>query len=63
MQQTRLRLLSKDYRNLGSVNHLGSQSPLSVLQELHRLLEDYAPVWYTEEQHLRVLAALQEPNS
>ena len=29
-----------------------------VLQELYLLLEDYAPVWYTEEHHKRALEAL-----
>ena len=30
-----------------------------VLEELFHLLEDYAPIWYTEEQHNRILAALR----
>jgi hypothetical protein len=29
-----------------------------VLRELYLLLEDYAPVWYTEEHHRRALKAL-----
>ncbi len=33
-------------------------SPLVVLQELFELLEEYAPVWYTEELHERAMAAL-----
>jgi hypothetical protein len=33
-------------------------NPATVLRELFELLEDYAPVWYTEENHNRVLAAL-----
>jgi hypothetical protein len=30
-----------------------------ALQELFVLLEDYAPVWYTEEHHNRALEALE----
>jgi hypothetical protein len=30
----------------------------TVLEEVFELLEDYAPIWYTEEQHDRILAAL-----
>jgi prephenate dehydrogenase len=33
-------------------------SPKTVLEELFILLEDYAPVWYTDEHHDRALAAL-----
>jgi hypothetical protein len=31
-----------------------------VVQEMFTLLEDYAPTWYTEEHHNRVIAALQQ---
>jgi hypothetical protein len=37
-------------------------SPLNtdtVLRELFDLLEDYSPVWYTEENHHRAVAALK----
>ena len=34
--------------------------PLPVLRELFELLEDYAPIWYTEELHNRAAAALGE---
>lgn len=30
----------------------------AVLRELVELLEDYAPIWYTEELHHRVASAL-----
>jgi hypothetical protein len=30
----------------------------TVLEEVFELLEDYSPIWYTEEQHDRILAAL-----
>ena len=32
----------------------------TVLEELFVLLEDYAPVWYTEEHHKRAIDALLE---
>jgi hypothetical protein len=31
----------------------------TVLSELFELLEDYAPVWYRQEHHDRVIAALE----
>lgn len=31
----------------------------AVLRELFELLEDYSPVWYTEETHERAVAALK----
>jgi hypothetical protein len=34
-----------------------SASPADVFLELVKLLEDYAPTWYTEEQHERAQAA------
>jgi len=34
-----------------------SPSEAEVLLELFNLLEQYAPVWYTEEHHNRALAA------
>jgi hypothetical protein len=34
-----------------------------VLRELYLLLEDYAPVWYTEEHHSRALNALLDRKS
>ena len=33
--------------------------PMTVLRELFELLEDYSPVWYTEENHNRAVAALK----
>lgn len=32
----------------------------AVLRELVELLEDYAPIWYTEDLHNRAAAALGE---
>ena len=34
--------------------------PIAVLRELFELLEDYAPMWYTEELHTRTAVALGE---
>jgi hypothetical protein len=31
----------------------------AALEELFELLEDYAPVWYTEEHHDRAIKALR----
>ena len=33
----------------------------AVLRELFELLQDYAPIWYTEELHNRAAVALGEP--
>jgi hypothetical protein len=33
-----------------------------ALEEVFDLLEDYAPLWYTEEHHDRILAALRTGN-
>lgn len=35
--------------------------PRSMLRELFELLQDYAPIWYTEELHNRTAVALGEP--
>jgi hypothetical protein len=35
-------------------------SPIMALQELYELLEDYAPMWYSEEAHNRAEAALKQ---
>jgi hypothetical protein len=37
---------------------LPSPTPLAVLKELFDLLEEYAPLWYTQELHERAQAAL-----
>ena len=37
-----------------------ASSSHAVLRELFELLEDYAPAWYTEEHHERLVAALGE---
>lgn len=35
--------------------------PHTILRELFELLQDYSPIWYTEELHNRTAAALGEP--
>jgi len=35
--------------------------PHTILRELFELLQDYSPMWYTEELHNRTAAALGEP--
>jgi len=39
---------------------LSMVNPATVLKELFELLEDYGPVWYTEENHDRAVAALAQ---
>jgi hypothetical protein len=34
-------------------------NPATVLLELFELLEDYSPVWYTDDNHHRAVAALR----
>jgi hypothetical protein len=36
-----------------------SSNPIAVFEELIGQLEEYGPIWYTEELHARALAALQ----
>ena len=38
-----------------------SAESLAVLREMFELLQDYAPIWYTEELHNRAAATLGEP--
>ncbi len=44
----------------GNIFHAQTVEPLAVLRDLFELLEDYAPIWYTEELHIRAAAALGE---
>lgn len=39
---------------------LPNPTPAGVLKELFDLLEEYAPVWYTQELHDRAKAALAD---
>jgi len=34
---------------------------VNALKDVHSLLELYAPTWYTEEMHMKTVAALQTP--
>lgn len=49
--------------NAVRANMLTSQSidPLAILREAFELLQDYAPIWYTESLHRRMASALGEP--
>lgn len=40
--------------------HQSPVSPLVALRALYELLEDYGPMWYTQEAHDLASAALQE---
>lgn len=44
-----------------NAKYAGTTAPnaRTVLEEVFELLEDYAPIWYTQEQHNRILAALR----
>jgi hypothetical protein len=50
--------------NLNNGKHASAEkeatvpSVRTVLEEVFQLLEDYGPLWYTEEHHDRILAAL-----
>lgn len=46
--------------NVASIDQRKRVDTRTVLQELFALLEDYGPVWYTEDHHNRVMAVLTE---
>ena len=53
-----------DSRNEGSMDSrdrkpVSAVNQATVLRELFELLEDYSPIWYTEETHERAVAALK----
>lgn len=48
------------YRTPGTTGQDGQSNSITVLRELFALLEEYAPLWYTEELHNRAAAALGE---
>jgi hypothetical protein len=53
--------LARNTVNSRTIISLDQREPASgsaVLRELFELLEDYAPSWYTEEHHNRLVAAL-----
>jgi hypothetical protein len=41
----------------GSANEVNAQV-VNMLKDVHRLLELYAPRWYTEELHKKIVSAL-----
>ena len=43
-----------------SLGQATSETPEKVFEEIFILLEDYGPVWYTEELHNRAVAALHK---
>jgi hypothetical protein len=45
--------------NFNSTAELEPARLVHALSELHDLLEAYAPSWYTEEHHEKVMAALR----
>jgi hypothetical protein len=49
----------KDGNHASATKEAIAPSVRTVLEEVFEILEDYAPVWYTEEQHDRILAALR----
>jgi hypothetical protein len=52
----------KNGNHANAGKQLTAPSVRTVLEEVFELLEDYAPLWYTEEQHDRILAALLNRN-
>lgn len=53
---------SKNGKHVSAAKEPIAPSVRTVLEEVFVLLEDYAPLWYTEEQHDRILAALRSRN-
>ena len=50
---------SEGQRDKSNASQRESAYIAEVFRELFNLLEEYAPVWYTEEQHKRAVAALR----
>jgi len=50
---------SKIVKLAGAEKEPTTPSVRTVLEEVFQLLEDYGPLWYTEEHHDRILAALR----
>jgi hypothetical protein len=52
--------LVADYPLVSAESHVGHPSSTTeVLQEIFELLEEFSPVWYTEELHTRAVTALK----
>ena len=48
----------KNGKHTGVTKDLTAPSVRTTLEEVFYLLEDYAPIWYTENLHDRIVAAL-----
>jgi hypothetical protein len=53
-----LEVVSGGSKTHNNDNRLKPITPVAVLQELFELLEDYSPIWYTQENHDRAVAVL-----
>jgi hypothetical protein len=53
-----LEVVSGGRKEHNNDNRPSQITPAAVLQELFELLEDYSPIWYTQESHDRAVAAL-----
>ncbi len=49
---------SKSGKHAGAAKEPTAPSVRMALEEVFELLEDYAPLWYTQEHHDRILSAL-----
>jgi hypothetical protein len=49
----------KNGKHASAIKEPSAPSVRTVLEEVFELLEDYAPLWYTEEHHDRILTALR----
>jgi len=62
MNHSHLEVISGGGQTNNDNRRLRPTTPAAVLQELFELLEDYSPVWYTQENHDRAIAALTRPS-
>lgn len=59
MQIEQIEMRDRAINTLGQFTApLKSADPRTVLEEVFELLEDYGPVFYTEELHNKIVAAL-----
>ena len=58
MNHSHLEVISGGSQTSNDNHRLRPITPAAVLQELFELLEDYSPMWYTQENHDRAVAAL-----
>ncbi len=50
---------SKNGQHASAAKEPAAPTVRTVLEEVFQLLEEYGPLWYTEEHHDRILAALR----